>query len=520
MTVEKKIRSELIRMSLTMVVLLGLGIYAHDFVIAGVKAKVALNLTIFGTFGLAASIAFRSVMSLKNEVLAMNALQIDYGKRARNGDDVYAKPSIVFHEPELLGQGYRLITEELGNQDTLQIPSGTIQSIVHSIDTRINERKSTMLYFSGLMVFLGLLGAFMGLMKTVHSVGDLIGSMNGAMNAVQTPGAPDPFSKLIDGMQAPLAGMSVGFSSSLFGLTTSIALGALERFMTGAMKELRNEFESWLTNLALLEGSTPELAAPQNLDVNGQIIHMLELNARQFREMRDQLAHGNRVAGATQQALTDMAASVKSMTETVTKASDPRPMIEPLAGVIRELAEHQSGLVTHVHKLSEAGAASRDSVAAAMARLAAGTEILESTRSEMAARLEGLDVTSGEIVSRLRGFDSTRDEIVTRLDGLDSTREEITARLKGIDETARSLKKMKFAVAKGAAAPGEAGGARALFSRLAQTWTPQRDGTAPAPSESALIAAMTEQQRSYQERISADLDKLGALITAAKKDAA
>ncbi len=514
MTMEKKIRAELLRMSATMLVLLGLGVYAHEFVIAGIMAKVALNLTIFGAFFLAAFIAFRTVFSLKNEVLAMTALQIDYGKRARQTADVYALPAVVFHEPELLGQGYRLITEELGNQDHLQIPSGTIQSIVTSIDTRINERKSTMLYFSGLMVFLGLLGAFMGLMKTVHSVGDLISSMGDAMTVVATPGGPDPFARLIDGMKAPLEGMSVGFSSSLFGLTTSIALGALERFMTGACKELRNEFESWMTNLALLEGSTPDLSAPANIDVNERIVHMLELNARQFQEMRDQLAHGNRVAGATQQAVADLGGAVTSMIDTVGKASDPRPLIEPLAAILRDLAAHQGGLVDHVRTLSETSAAGRDSLHGALARMTAGAEAIEMMRSDMSERLSGLDATRGEMERRLSGLDATRDEFRAGARDLGAARDALTARLQTLDDTAKSLKKLKLTGR--ARAARESGGARALFGRLASTWAAPR---AEPATERALIAAMAEQQRLYQERISADLDRLGALISA-QRDAA
>jgi hypothetical protein len=159
------------------------------------------------------------------------ALQVDFGARSRRLADPYDVPAIIFKEPYLLGEGYRMITEELAKQDTLQITNSTVQLLLHDVDERINDRKSTIIYFSGLMVFLGLLGAFMGLMKTVHSVGELIGSMDVSGNA-----GTDSFGKLIEGMKGPLNGMSVGFSSSLFGLMTSMALGALERFMTSAMK--------------------------------------------------------------------------------------------------------------------------------------------------------------------------------------------------------------------------------------------------------------------------------------------
>ena len=74
---EKKIRTELYKMTAIMVVLLGLGVYAHDFVIAGIQAKVALNSSIFILFGLAAWLGFRHVIDLKNEVTALNALKAD-----------------------------------------------------------------------------------------------------------------------------------------------------------------------------------------------------------------------------------------------------------------------------------------------------------------------------------------------------------------------------------------------------------------------------------------------------------
>ena len=210
---EKKIRSDLLKMIAIMVGLVGIGIYARDFVIEGIMAKAALNLSIFGLFGVAAGIAFKHVLGLKNEILAMKALKIDYGSQEQRPEDPYKTPAIVFKEPSLLGQGYRMIAEEMGKQETLKISDASAQLILHDVDMRINDRKSTLMYFSGLMVFLGLLGAFMGLMKTVSSVSELIGSMD--LN-----GGADSFGKMIEGMKAPLNGMSVGFSSSLFGLLT------------------------------------------------------------------------------------------------------------------------------------------------------------------------------------------------------------------------------------------------------------------------------------------------------------
>jgi len=342
---EKKIRSELLKMTMMMVVLIGLGIYAHEFVISGIKAKAALNLSIFATFGLAASLAFRHVFALKNEVLALKALQVDYGTRSQRPLNPYRHPAIVFQEPELLGQGYRMITEELGKSGSLHISNHTVQTLLHDVDQRINDRKSTIIYFSGLMVFLGLLGAFMGLMKTVHSVGDLIGGMD-----ISGAGGTDSFGKLIEGMKGPLNGMSVGFSSSLFGLMTSMVLGALERCMTSAMKTLRNEFEHWLSNLAALENPHEAQGGGANVDFSG-VIRALEFGGKQLRELREAVLGNTRNAGESQHAINQMAHSVTRLSQSVDKVTDPTPLLEPIARVVAELAQNQTTMVSQFHGL-------------------------------------------------------------------------------------------------------------------------------------------------------------------------
>lgn len=358
---EKKIRSELMKMTAIMVVLLGLGVYAHEFVIAGIQAKAALNLSIFATFGLAAWLAFRHVLKLKNEVLALNALKVDYGVRSRRPLDPYKQPAIVFHEPELLGQGYRMITEELGKQDSLHLSNSTVQLLLHDVDQRINDRKSTIMYFSGLMVFLGLLGAFMGLMKTVHSVGDLIGSMD-----VSGAGGSDSFGKLIEGMKGPLNGMSVGFSSSLFGLMTSMVLGALERFMTSAMKTLRNEFEHWLSNIAELEGGTEQAAANSNKAELAGVTRALVQGAKQLDDMRRAIETDARAGDETHRAVASMATQIEALGSHVGKMADPAPVLTPLVTTVAELAHSQAAILTRVEAMFRTAERDRLAMAAMM----------------------------------------------------------------------------------------------------------------------------------------------------------
>ena len=360
---EKKIRSELYKMTAIMLILAGLGIYAHEFVIAGIKAKVALNLTIFGIFGLAASIAFRHVLALKNEVVALKALQVDYGARERRPMDPYKHPAIVFEEPELLGHGYNLIAEEMGKQENFQISNATVQTILHDIDMRINDRKSTLIYFSGLMVFLGLLGAFMGLMKTVHSVSDLIGGMD-----MSGKGGTDAFGKMIEGMKAPLNGMSVGFSSSLFGLMTSMVLGALERFMTSAMKTLRNEFEHWLANVSALEAPQSENAQRETVEL-GNVISALELGGKHLSDLREAVLDSALGQDQTQKSVNAMTEAVASLSRSTEKLIDPAPLLRPISDCVSELAKNQTMMVAQFNGLIDEAQRDRDAIRTALAEM-------------------------------------------------------------------------------------------------------------------------------------------------------
>ncbi len=392
---EKKIRSDLLKMTAIMVILAGLGIYAHEFVIAGIMAKAALNLTIFGLFGIAASIAFRHVLALKNEVVALKALQVDYGARERRPHDPYRNPAIIFEEPELLGHGYNLIAEEMSKQENFQISNATVQMILHDVDMRINDRKSTLMYFSGLMVFLGLLGAFMGLMKTVHSVSDLIGGMD-----MSGKGGTDAFGKMIEGMKAPLNGMSVGFSSSLFGLMTSMVLGALERFMTSAMKTLRNEFEHWLANVSALEAPQSESAQRETVEL-GNVIRALELGGKHLRDLRETVLDSALAQQQTQAAVTEMTGAVASLGRSTERLTDPSPLLQPISDCVAELARNQTVMVAQFNGLITEAQRDRETITHALSEMRALIErnnALSGTR--LHAQMDRMTTLQAELLAK------------------------------------------------------------------------------------------------------------------------
>src|SRR5207342_2801778 len=113
---------------------------------------------------------------------------------------------------------------------------------------------------TGLLIFLGLLGTFWGLLETVGSVGKVIGTMKSGSDAALM------FEDLKSGLAAPLAGMGISFSSSLFGLAGSLVLGFLDLQAGQAQNRFYNELEDWLTTTVRDAGAAGETAT-----VSGQL---------------------------------------------------------------------------------------------------------------------------------------------------------------------------------------------------------------------------------------------------------
>jgi hypothetical protein len=378
-----KIREAIIRQAVFLLGLAALGIYAHDFVVEGIMAKAALNLTIVGVFLLAAGISIQNVLQMRNEKLALDALRADFGDQ-RPGADVVDRPAIVFKKPKLLGYGYRLVTEELLARNKGQLPTETIHILVGDVDHRIKDAQATMGYFGGLLVFLGLLGAFMGLMKTVSSVGELIGSLGGDGGG--------GFNAMIEGMKKPLHGMSVGFSSSLFGLLFSMVVGVVDRFMAAAMKAVRNEFEACLIDLAHLEMADHEdehargpaaehgpahapTYAPHATAMSqdaGALLEQLERNERQSLE--------------TNRLLADMNATMFALASSFRQSAEAESRTQ-LGDVLTGLARSQRDLAAQLSTMNAEASEQNTRIAQAIEAASKSAEETRTVMSDLAFRI-------------------------------------------------------------------------------------------------------------------------------------
>jgi hypothetical protein len=250
----------------------------------------AVNGVILGILVAGIIYIFRQVILLDPE--------IEWIESFRNGQtDAAAADGGV--APKLLAPMARMLGAQQGRRVSLSASS--LQALLDGISSRLNETRETSRYLIGVLVFLGLLGTFYGLLETVRSVGGVIGTLN-----IGSGDVARAFADLKAGLQSPLHGMGTAFSASLFGLAGSLVLGFLDLQAGQAQNRFYNELEEWLSAYTRLSGGT--LSEAGDGSVPAYIQALLEQTADSLENLQRILARSeeSRIgANATLGALTD-----------------------------------------------------------------------------------------------------------------------------------------------------------------------------------------------------------------------
>ncbi len=164
----------------------------------------------------------------------------------------------IHKSPKILSQNNNflknLVLELYKNEDQYKFKSSRIEKIVESLDMSLTSVRDTSKYLVGLLVFLGLLGTFWGLLKTIGSVGNVIGGLG-----IDDTNVAGFFNSLKSGLTAPLDGMSIAFSSSLLGLAGSLILGFVDLQLGQAQLKFSQFAEKVILNNSapdFIQGST------------------------------------------------------------------------------------------------------------------------------------------------------------------------------------------------------------------------------------------------------------------------
>jgi len=215
------------------------------------------------------------------------------------------------------------------------LSASAMRSLLDGIASRLDESRELSRYMTGLLIFLGLLGTFWGLLKTVGAVSDVIGTMSvgsGDLNAL--------FEQLKSGLARPLAGMGTAFSASMFGLSGALVLGFLDLTAGQAQNRFFNELEEWLAGLTRL--SSGVLAEGEG-SVPIYVQALLEQTAENMENLQRILQRGEDGRAQASQA-------VLALSEHIAKLADTMRTSQQL---MLRIAEAQAALGPALQRLGE-----------------------------------------------------------------------------------------------------------------------------------------------------------------------
>ena len=261
-----------------------------------------INGLIFCVLGFGIFIVMRQVLILKPEILWVES----YKRNKTSG-----LTSSSFNKKLILLAPMASMLEE--HKGRFSISSLAMRSLLDSLNLRLDETREISRYLIGLLVFLGLLGTFWGLLITIDSVGSVITSMG-----IGDEDSTSMFLKLKEGLKEPLNGMGTAFSSSLFGLSGSLILGFLDLQASQAQNQFYNDVEEWLSSMSLIAVSKTGSGNEKKIQEDGVPVYvqaLLEQTAESIDSLQKILVRG-------EDERKNLANNLTNLTEKMTEVSD------------------------------------------------------------------------------------------------------------------------------------------------------------------------------------------------------
>ena len=257
-----------------------------------------------------------------------------YRRERDTGLSVEAAPPLLAPMATMLGE----------RQGRLSLSALSMRTLLDGVSSRLDESRDISRYLIALLIFLGLLGTFWGLLQTIFSVGDVVRSLSvGEGDNVATI-----FQDLTAGLQAPLHGMGIAFSSSLFGLAGSLILGFLDLQASQAQNRFYNELEDWLSSLTRLGGGPVGEAADggDGQAVPAYVHALLEQTADSLDNLQRTLARGEESRISADGTLMKLNESLAALTD----------QMRAEQALLDKLVEHQVDVKPALERLSELSA--------------------------------------------------------------------------------------------------------------------------------------------------------------------
>ena len=332
-------------------------------------ANTALNGLIVGVLFLGIIYNFRQVLRLYPEVS-----WIEEFRRNLDEDVLHPAAQKPVSDPQLLAPMAAMIS----HHDSLSLSAMSLRSLLDGIAFRLNESRDLSRYTIGLLIFLGLLGTFWGLLETVGSISNVIGGLS-----VESGDAAAVFSSLKRGLETPLSGMGTAFSSSLFGLAGSLALGFLDLQAAQAQNRFYNDLEEWLSSVTRL--SSGAIGGDGEQGVPAYVQALLEQTAESLENLQRTLARGQESRANADAGIHALAKKIETLTD----------QMRTEQALMKSLAETQVAMKPILQQIADNASRSSDGI--------------DDTTQ---AHIRNLDVHVGRMVDELR---TGRDDLVQQI---------------------------------------------------------------------------------------------------------
>ena len=331
----KKIVGFIQRMAFVIAATIVLVYFTKDFFGPAFMSNVALNGTILFVFLLGTFLCFLYVFHLRDDVLVVSKLDeilfVD-------DEDATPPPKLKMH---LMVPTMTLLKNNVASLGRIKLSAPATKALIDSLQDSLDEKIAFVRYFTDLLVFIGLLGTFLGLTITIGSIGgilaDLAEGLGGDVDIMVT------LVKLIKGLEGPLGGMSTAFGSSLMGLSTSLVLGILLLHLNKASSYFTSSMENWLAQHTVehlggsgVPGNGESSAGSAPTADNGQLGQIAEqlhsisgilqkisdkgsISDGQWRELTDLISHNHQELSEQTTQMSDTVKQVGNHIETMTE---------------------------------------------------------------------------------------------------------------------------------------------------------------------------------------------------------
>ncbi len=355
------------RMGVFVVAALALAVVLANTLASAFLSNPYLNGTILLVLVFGIVFHFRQVLALGPELK-----WLDSDARLREKEGATPMP-----RPRLLAAVAQLFADRPADRGPLPITAAAERSLLEGVETRLDESREIGRYLTRLLVFLGLLGTFWGLLSVLSAIGRTIAGLS-----VETSDVSLLFESLKAGLERPLSGMAVAFSSSLFGLGGSLVLGFLDLQASQAQRAFLRRFEDWLRDHTRLvtggvgggeEGAAGGAYLAALIEQLADHLERMEVHAAEDRrlrtareqvlgEIRDHLAALRSESGTVGETLAAIRDTVASELRTITGLaqglSAAKPAADPelrthLARIEQALEALRTDIVTGREVLTE-----------------------------------------------------------------------------------------------------------------------------------------------------------------------